>query len=946
MRKIFKIFNFDCINIECNETLEQIINFKANKKLLSIINQGKGFNKTIYINNKYFFGDKSKYPKITLSYLKNSRDIVSKKNAFTSIFSKQMYIGIIFTSQTFIEEILNKNSLLYPTIFSYDSYYKFKEKMFFLQKEILDEDYYLPLSKSEFKSVNNKLFNHKTFNIIIGDPLKMNNFPDSLIRAIKELNKEKYNIRLYLLHKNICNNKYLTKDQYQIITSCRFANTIEIEDRYKLNIFKMSDMLAYTCKDFSNVIDSSLLINEYLNCDKPILCSRGKEKERILGNNYKGFYDCETCYSVPPIYLTKGYLLEPTNYEFIYKKYFKNVDITNEVNQIKQIIKKEYDNCIRIKEESKKAELITEKKEKEAEKEKERIRQHKIEIEEKRIKEEKERIEENKRLKKLLKEQEIKFKEELLNKENNLIRYKKELDQENYRKLILIKKQKEKEEQRLIDKARIQEEQLKKQKQQEEKRLLEEEQRLIDKARIQEEQLKKQKLEEEQLLIDKARIQEEQLKKQKQEQEKRVLEKEQQLINRARIQEEQLRQQNINEDILKKKELELQNKIDNNNLQFEKLRKIEYFQENKFKDIKDREELIDLYITEKNISYWKNKTLERINSYYNEDKNKQINKDIFDYRNLNIVINTQSDLNKIAGDTIMILNLIKILKNDNKILIVTPFKPTILFNNLDNKKNIKIIVTDSFINVIEQVHMINDIIFVRNSNAIKNLKNKSYLNKTILYALDNDIENLKNLNNNFFRVITQSNKLKELFIKNNIDKDKIIIKEPIVYDYNFDLPVRSDNQIKLIYCGTLRNEENILEIIEKFKLIHQENNNVVLKIIFGKIFGDKEYISKMRKLVNLNIDGITFKEKLKHKDACYEMATSDIGIIWRKPGWGENGEISTKLKEYQHYNLFILNNDIINNEEYNIKIQNKYPHNIYKIVTFLNLLRKNVYVSI
>jgi len=399
MRKIFKIFHFDCINIECDDSIYHIKNFKASKDVLAIVYQAINFKKTIYINNKYYYGDKSKYPKITLSYLKNSKDIVSKKNAFTSIFSNQKYIGIIFTSQTFIEEILNKNSLLYPTIFSHDNYYKFKEKLFFLQKEILDDEYYLTLPDSEFKSLNNKIFNHKYFNIIIGHPLKMNNFPKSLVQAIKELNKDTYNVRLYLLHKNIYNNKYLTKEQYQIITSCKFVNTIEIEDNYKLNIFKMCDMLASTCKDFSNVIDSSLLINEYLNCDKPILCSRGKEKERILGNDYKGFYDCDTCYTVPPVYLTKGYLLEPTNYEVINKKYFKNVDIKNEVNQIKEIIKEEYENCIRIKEENKKAEIMKEKKEKEIEREKERIRQYQIELEQQRIREERERIEENKRLK-------------------------------------------------------------------------------------------------------------------------------------------------------------------------------------------------------------------------------------------------------------------------------------------------------------------------------------------------------------------------------------------------------------------------------------------------------------------------------------------------------------------------------------------------------------------
>ena len=45
---------------------------------------------------------------------------------------------------------------------------------------------------------------------------------------------------------------------------------------------------------------------------------------------------------------------------------------------------------------------------------------------------------------------------------------------------------------------------------------------------------------------------------------------------------------------------------------------------------------------------------------------------------------------------------------------------------------------------------------------------------------------------------------------------------------------------------------------------------------------------------------------LSHRDSCYEIATSDIGICWRKNGWGENGEVSTKVKEYELYGLYEL----------------------------------------
>ena len=59
-------------------------------------------------------------------------------------------------------------------------------------------------------------------------------------------------------------------------------------------------------------------------------------------------------------------------------------------------------------------------------------------------------------------------------------------------------------------------------------------------------------------------------------------------------------------------------------------------------------------------------------------------------------------------------------------------------------------------------------------------------------------------------------------------------------------------------------------------------------------------------LIKNGVNGITFKYNLTHKEACYEIATSDIGICWRKPGWGDEGEISTKVKEYQMYGLPII----------------------------------------
>ena len=86
------------------------------------------------------------------------------------------------------------------------------------------------------------------------------------------------------------------------------------------------------------------------------------------------------------------------------------------------------------------------------------------------------------------------------------------------------------------------------------------------------------------------------------------------------------------------------------------------------------------------------------------------------------------------------------------------------------------------------------------------------------------------------------------------------------------MPERNDNEIRLIYCGTLRDEENIIEIIEEFKKIHKERPEVVLKIVWGKIVGDSYFTKKMNEYLKNGVEGITFKHKLSHKEACYEIA--------------------------------------------------------------------------
>ena len=79
------------------------------------------------------------------------------------------------------------------------------------------------------------------------------------------------------------------------------------------------------------------------------------------------------------------------------------------------------------------------------------------------------------------------------------------------------------------------------------------------------------------------------------------------------------------------------------------------------------------------------------------------------------------------------------------------------------------------------------------------------------------------------------------------------------------------------------------------------------------------------------LNGITFKHNLSHKDACYEIATSDIGICWRKNGWGDNGEVSTKVKEYELYGLLLIDNFNIKVDTNILYFQKKFFTNTIKL---------------
>jgi len=259
-----------------------------------------------------------------------------------------------------------------------------------------------------------------------------------------------------------------------------------------------------------------------------------------------------------------------------------------------------------------------------------------------------------------------------------------------------------------------------------------------------------------------------------------------------------------------------------------------------------------------------------------------------------------------AGNTIWCSNSVNTYLTEGKMVEIWTSHKEQKFENIE-RNLLKPTTIRQVKNIVEELakrHLEFEEIIVRHHNFLSELKDQEWLSKTNLYIIE--VEKFSTAITTYKEIWTQSEALKKRLEEKGAQR--IRITEPMAYRYDFDLPDRTDDQIRLVYCGTLRDEENILEMMDEFKKIHQERPNVLLKMVYGKIHGNKEFSDKVNQIIKDGVDGITFHYNLSHKDACYEIATSDIGICWRKKGWGENGEISTKVKEYEKYGLEIINN--------------------------------------
>lgn len=279
------------------------------------------------------------------------------------------------------------------------------------------------------------------------------------------------------------------------------------------------------------------------------------------------------------------------------------------------------------------------------------------------------------------------------------------------------------------------------------------------------------------------------------------------------------------------------------------------------------------------------------------------------------LITADCDLNRVDGATIWWSQLINTInKQGCKVIYISNYQ----IINQNNTRNLEYAELVNIINpvaklngqklkqVIEQHHQLMpiDTIILRNNELLDQIDDQwPLLSKSIIYALDIHLRNVVKLNNQFNQLWCLNQELKQLYLKNGVSEQKIVITPIISAQYQLQLQVRTDQEIRLIYAGTIRLEEKIDLMIEAFHKLQKSQPNAKLIICYGKIHGNNRFCQKINQMIRQGRPGIEFHFNLPHKKVHELIANSDIGICCRTDQPMEN---MTKIQEYLAYSKPIL----------------------------------------
>ena len=268
---------------------------------------------------------------------------------------------------------------------------------------------------------------------------------------------------------------------------------------------------------------------------------------------------------------------------------------------------------------------------------------------------------------------------------------------------------------------------------------------------------------------------------------------------------------------------------------------------------------------------------------------------LYDIRNKSIIILVDYSLDKMYSRTISLITTINnFIKNDNNVtLLSNSTYPSNFIESLDDGCK--------FVNMetIKNIKFLNyELIITMSKKSMLHLIKKEYLYKTVIFEFNNCLETLQKLDNEYCLFVIKSSKIRNYYVSNNINPDKILVQKILIDNYDLNIEKRGTDK-KLIYCGTLKESECIIDIIKEFKTLKKYRPTFSLTIVYGKIEGSKKFKETIKKLIK-NTKEVTFKYNLKHKEACMEIAMSNIGL-----NFNLDVKESRKLKEYKKYNLDI-----------------------------------------
>ncbi len=164
----------------------------------------------------------------------------------------------------------------------------------------------------------------------------------------------------------------------------------------------------------------------------------------------------------------------------------------------------------------------------------------------------------------------------------------------------------------------------------------------------------------------------------------------------------------------------------------------------------------------------------------------------------------------------------------------------------------------------------------------------------------------KHLDRYFDGILVFSSFLKNKCLQNQVDpKRLLLIPHFIEFEQEFCLPEMS-NKKKIMYCGTITEENGVLDLIMAFSFLRGEFDNLELYIIGHLTTTMKDKITALK----IDLEGIYFPGQLCKNEVQAYLSNADIFVNPRRSGvWADAG-FPTKIGEYFSYKKPVVSTNV------------------------------------